>query len=93
VFPSAAGIMASRRSCDAGSHGSVSKLLLLVIAIAVVYFVFRGVARKRGAPPSPFRSETMIPCAHCGVNIPRSEAVEGAGRFFCSEEHRRVGTR
>jgi len=68
----------------------VSKLLLLVIAIVVVYFVLSGLARKRrqrSAPPV----EPMVPCAHCGVNVPRSEALGAAGRFFCSEEHRRLG--
>jgi uncharacterized protein len=70
----------------------VTKLLLLVIAVAVIYFLVTGFARKRKhSAPSP--SETMVPCAHCGINIPRSEAVEGTGRFFCSEEHRRVGSR
>lgn len=68
----------------------MSKLLLLVIAAAVAYFLVTGFSRKRakseGLPPS----ETMVPCAHCGVNLPRSEALEDAGRFFCSEEHRRA---
>jgi uncharacterized protein len=73
-------------------HFSVSKLLLLVIAAAVVYFVLTGLARKRSRRPTQVTAETMVPCAHCGVNLPRSEALEGAGRFFCSEEHRRLGT-
>jgi len=68
----------------------VSKLLLLVIAIVVVYFVLTGLARKRRARPVSPVGEPMVPCAHCGVNLPRSEALEAAGRFFCSEEHRRL---
>jgi len=71
----------------------VTKLLLLVIAAAVVYFLVSGYARKRSrssaAAPS---AESMVPCAHCGVNVPRSEAIEAAGRFFCSEEHRRAAS-
>lgn len=69
----------------------MSKLLLLVIAVAVIYFLVTGFARKRkhSAPPL---TEAMVPCAHCGINIPRSEALESGGRFFCSEEHRRVGS-
>jgi len=73
-------------------HYSVSKLLLLIVAVFVVYFVVKGVTRKRrerAAPPSP--GETMVPCARCGVNLPRSEALEAPGGFFCSEEHRRLG--
>jgi uncharacterized protein len=69
----------------------VSKLLLLVIAIVVVYFVLTGLARKRRQRPAQSPVEPMVPCAHCGVNVPRSEALEAADRFFCSEEHRRLG--
>ena len=69
----------------------MSKLLLLVIAIVVVYFVLTGLARKRRQRSAPPPVEPMVPCAHCGVNVPRSEALGAAGRFFCSEEHRRLG--
>jgi uncharacterized protein len=70
----------------------LSKLLLLIVAAVVVYFVVKGLRRKprgRAAPPPPV--EPMVPCARCGVNLPRSEALEAAGGFFCSEEHRRLG--
>jgi uncharacterized protein len=83
--------MTPRRKRDAGSHCSVSKLLLLVIALVVIYFVLTGLARKRRQRSAPPAVEPMVPCAHCGVNVPHSEAVEAAGRFFCSEEHRRLG--
>jgi uncharacterized protein len=70
----------------------VSKLLLLVVAFAVIYFLVSGLVRKRGGSSSPPPVEAMVPCAHCGINVPRSEALESRGRFFCSEEHRRVGS-
>jgi len=69
----------------------MSKFLLLILAIIVIYFVVKGLARKRRERAGPPPSEPMVPCAHCGVNLPRSEAIEATGRFFCSEEHRRLG--
>ena len=34
-------------------------------------------------------TETMVRCARCGVHLPASEALTGAGSaVFCSEEHR-----
>jgi uncharacterized protein len=69
----------------------VGKLLLLVIAVTVIYFLWRGFARKRDDAP-PAAPETMVPCAYCGINLPRSEALEVSGRFFCSDEHRRAGS-
>jgi uncharacterized protein len=70
----------------------VTKLLLLVIAAAVVYFLVTGYARKRARSSAPPPSETMVACSHCGLNLPRSEALERSGQFFCSEEHRRIGS-
>lgn len=35
--------------------------------------------------------ERMLECAHCGVHVPESEGVSEAGRFYCSEAHRRLG--
>jgi uncharacterized protein len=69
----------------------MSKFLLLVIAIVVVYFVLTSFARKRGQRSAPPPVEAMVACAHCGINVPRSEALGADGRFFCSEEHRRLG--
>jgi uncharacterized protein len=76
----------------AAAADSVSKLLLLLIAAAVIYFLVTGFARKRSKRSDPPKGESMVACAHCGINVPRSEALEGAGRFFCSEEHRRIGS-
>jgi uncharacterized protein len=73
----------------------VSKLLLFILAVIVIYLVLSSLARNRAAkkqsPEAP-PVEPMVPCAHCGVNLPRSEALEAAGRFFCSEEHRRLAS-
>ena len=70
----------------------MSKLVLLIIAAVVIYFVVTGAARRHRARAEPKPAEPMVACAHCGVNLPRSEALEAQGRFFCSEEHRRLAS-
>ncbi len=30
----------------------------------------------------------MVACAHCGVHLPRDEALPGRGGVFCGEPHR-----
>jgi len=69
----------------------VSKLLLLLVAIVVVYFVLTGLGAQAPAALRAAPVEPMVACAHCGINVPRSEALEAAGRFFCSDQHRRLG--
>jgi uncharacterized protein len=69
----------------------VLRLLLLIAAVVLVYFVLKSFRRSLNKPPAPgAKVEDMVRCEHCGVNLPRSEALLSRGRFFCSEEHRRL---
>jgi len=33
----------------------------------------------------------MVRCAHCGIHLPRSEALLQGGHTWCSAEHARLG--
>ena len=71
----------------------MGKIILFLILAFVAYVVIKG-AMRRGPPPSAGDArppEHMVACTHCGVNLPRSEALEDGGHFYCSEEHRRLG--
>jgi uncharacterized protein len=63
-------------------------LLLLAVGVAV-YFLLRGVlrvARKDAPPPATTtQGEDMVTCARCGVNLPRSEAMEKDGALVCRD--------
>ena len=71
----------------------MNKLLLIVIVGAIVYFIVRGhvrsIARERQVKPAA-PEEDMVRCAQCGVHLPKSESVAAPGKYFCSEEHRRL---
>lgn len=45
---------------------------------------------KRGATQAK-PVESMVRCEHCGIHLPRSEAVLSSGRTWCSQEHARLG--
>lgn len=66
--------------------------LLLAVVVAVLWLVrggrLRGTSRRDPAsPPAPPREE-MVACHHCGLHLPRGEALPGRGGLFCSEAHR-----
>lgn len=75
-----------------GGFGVIKILLLLAIAF-LVWGVLRGYQRSLRNPPAPRQRdvEDMVKCAHCGVNLPRSEAIYSGGSFFCTPEHQRLG--
>ncbi|MEG0201990.1 MAG: PP0621 family protein [Comamonas sp.] len=43
--------------------------------------------RKLAAP------QDMVECAHCGVHLPRAEALTEKSRFYCSAEHQAQAAR
>ena len=70
------------------------KILLLIAIGFVVLAVIRTYQRSLNKPSTPARDQTvedMVKCAHCGVNLPRSEAIYSGGEFFCTPEHQQLG--
>jgi uncharacterized protein len=75
------------------------KFVLLVLAIALLLWMLFGRSRTRrstrqDAPASAERApEEMVACAHCGVHLPRSEALHSGRLAYCSAAHRDAGPR
>lgn len=72
------------------------KYLLVLIVVTVAIGIWRSRRRdgpaprqRAGAPrtPSVAAPQDMVACAHCGLHLPRGEALEAAGHSYCSAEH------
>jgi uncharacterized protein len=71
----------------------MGKYLLLFLLGVVAYLLWKGLRRNAGRQrdaEDPRSGERMVDCSQCGVHLPVSDAVGEGGRFFCSEEHRRL---
>ena len=68
------------------------KYLVLLLVIVAVLWLARSrprVARPdRAAKSDRAAPQAMIECAHCGVHLPRAEAVAGLQGHYCSDAHR-----
>ena len=76
----------------------MGRILLLIVALFVLIWLVRGLllTRKRAAPPPRdpgVARGALVHCAHCGVLVPRAESRSAGGRYYCSEEHGRLGPR
>jgi uncharacterized protein len=73
------------------------KFVILAVAIVLLLWLVFGRRGRRGAAaprrPPAGGAEGMVACAHCGVHLPRSEALEGGVRLYCSDAHRIAGPR
>jgi uncharacterized protein len=74
------------------------KYLLVLGVVLLILWLAR--ARRRGGskPARPAAAtgkpapEEMVRCSHCGVHLPRREALVGvASGLYCSEAHRLAG--
>lgn len=73
----------------------MGKFVFLALAVVVLLW---WISARRPARPGADRAtakapatEAMVRCAHCGVHLPRGEALFEGERPFCSETHRRAG--
>ena len=78
------------------------KYLLVLLVIVVAVGIWRNkrraeVAERKAAGPSPApalkQPQNMVACAHCGVHLPRSEALTHGPRTYCCAEHQRSDAR
>ena len=69
------------------------KFILLVLAVLVLLWMLRSSLRRmrppgRMPPAQTSTPQAMLTCAHCGVHLPRDEALPGRGGVFCDDAHR-----
>ena len=72
-------------------------LLVLIVVLVGGWLLLRGRAPQVGGgkPRRPAAGRgpmEMVACAHCGLHLPRGEAVTDAtGQPYCSDAHRLAG--
>ena len=73
------------------------KFLIVVLVVGVIgWLLLRGRKAERPAARSPTREsglQAMVQCAHCGVHLPRGEALLDHRGAFCSKSHQLSGPR
>ena len=66
------------------------------IILALIWFAYLYL--KKAVSPKmhnredsgPKQAEVIIPCAHCGLHIPKSESIAINNIYFCSDAHRKA---
>lgn len=71
----------------------MAKLLVLLLVVAVLLWWLLGRTRARGPAASTKTAEpvTFAVCAHCGVHVPKQEAIIDGDAAYCSDAHRLAG--
>jgi len=66
------------------------KYLVVLAVLAVAYTLWRSQRAAARPPQRPGAGapQDMVACAHCGVHLPRGEALMQRGRSYCCQAHR-----
>ena len=72
------------------------KFVMLVLAVLALVWLLRSSLRRMQQPPPGSKAKAaeggspqpMLSCAHCGLHLPRDEALPGRGGVFCGDLHR-----
>lgn len=72
------------------------KYLVLLVVVLVAIGIWRSrrtpdAAMRNQPPDTPAIAQDMPACAHCGVHIPKEEALMVGQQAYCCAEHRRLG--
>ena len=83
----------------------MTRLLLWALLFWLAYKYLLPALGRLGSPRVPpaappdtnphahDNAHDMVRCAHCGMFVPKAEAVAGDGAYFCSMPHRQAGKR
>jgi uncharacterized protein len=66
------------------------RTLLLGLALWGLYLIVRHLVRERRklqAKPSTSKAVDSVQCAHCGLHLPREEALQRGKHFYCCQAH------
>lgn len=67
----------------------MSRLIFIVLIVGLVYWLFKSYRKSLPKQDEPAKTQDMVSCAHCGINLPKSEGVFVDGKYFCSAAHSR----
>ncbi len=67
----------------------INEILVILLVIAVVYFVFikkPAIKSKKETPKAKEPTEEMVECHTCKTYISMSESIIKGGYYYCSDE-------
>ncbi len=73
------------------------KYLVLLAVLVLGYAWWRSQRRAEAPPQNPpppaAKPQDMVACAHCGVHLPRTEALTHGPRSYCCADHQQKDAR
>lgn len=68
------------------------RILLIALVAWLLLRMLKNWANKKtlSRQNDPAELETVVRCQHCGLHIPKNEALQSDNKYYCSQEHLRL---
>lgn len=68
------------------------RILIIALVAWLLLRMIKNWANRAAQKQKDRRSqvETMVRCQHCGLHVPKKEALESDNKYYCSREHLRL---
>ena len=71
--------------------GQLLRIIIILFGLwLVLQIIKRALASHENHPSRKLSIASMVACAHCGVHLPESEAIQKNGKHYCCDEHLKV---
>lgn len=70
-------------------------LFWIAIIVAAIWVWRRYISGPKRAAPQPRQDDAaapMVRCAHCGVHVPKNQALAQEQNWYCSQAHLQQGS-
>lgn len=67
----------------------MSRLIFIIVVIALVYWLFKSYRKQLPKQDEAPKTQDMVSCAYCGINLPKSESLFVDGKYYCCAAHSR----
>jgi hypothetical protein len=61
-------------------------VLFLIAIVSLIYLIVK--LSRSGTKTLSSGNNEIVKCTTCGLNLPKSDALEGDKVWYCSEEHK-----
>ena len=65
------------------------RIILLFLAVITIFWLVKRLflSPPQGSTSQAKQGETLVECAQCKVHLPKSDAIQVNGVFYCCKEH------
>lgn len=68
------------------------RLLIIILLLVLLFALIKRFLPGKPPPQDEPRIAKIVRCDYCQIYIPHTSAIKHAGRYYCCDEHKLMGS-